>query len=183
MVVGVGEEVVVPDDVALTVGDIDAVALVLIVDVDVIVEVIVPLNDAEGVPLAVPPKLRVLEGDDAIVEERLIVVDPLLDTVPLPVSVELPEPLPDGVTVTVMLDVGVIVPREVEGGVDVGERVRVASEESVPESVPEVVDDGDSVTGLVIDELIVEDGLAVIVVEVVIVPVGDPDELGVREVV
>ena len=36
MVVGVGEEVVVPDDVALPVGDIEAVALALIVDDGVI---------------------------------------------------------------------------------------------------------------------------------------------------
>ena len=50
-----GEELEVPDDVTLPVGDIDVVALALIVDDDVIVEVIVPLNDAEGVPLAVPP--------------------------------------------------------------------------------------------------------------------------------
>jgi len=53
----------------------------------------------------------------------------------------------------------------------------------VPERVPEIVDDGVSVTELVIDELIVVDGLAMIVVELVIVPVGDPDELGVREAV
>ena len=50
-------------------GDIEAVALALIVDDDVIVEVIVPLNDAEGVQLAVSPKLRVLVADDVIVED------------------------------------------------------------------------------------------------------------------
>ena len=64
-----GEELEVPDDVTLPVGDIDAVALALIVDDDVIVEVIVPLNDIEGVPLAVPPKLRVLVPDVVIVED------------------------------------------------------------------------------------------------------------------
>ena len=55
MVVGVGEEVVVPDDVALPVGDIDAVALALIVDDGVIGGVTVAVNDTEGVTLAVPP--------------------------------------------------------------------------------------------------------------------------------
>ena len=77
MVVGVGEEVVVPDDVTLPVGDIEAVAIALIVDDDVIVEVTVPLNDIEDVPLADPPTLKVLVGVAVTVLERLILVDPL----------------------------------------------------------------------------------------------------------
>ena len=48
-------EVEVPDDVPLTVGDIEAVALALIVDDDVIVGLLVALSDTEGVLLAVPP--------------------------------------------------------------------------------------------------------------------------------
>ena len=107
----------VPDDVTLPVGDIDAVALALIVDDDVIVEVIVPLNDAEGVQLAVSPKLRVLVGDELTVLERLIVVDPLslpegvcdgvCDDVLEPLPVAEPVPLTDelivGVTESVPL--------------------------------------------------------------------------------
>ena len=55
MVDGVDNEVEVPDDVLLPVGDIEAVALKLIVDDDVIVGVMVALNDKDGVLLAVPP--------------------------------------------------------------------------------------------------------------------------------
>ena len=95
-----GEELEVPDDVTLPVGDIDAVALALIVDDDAIVEVIVLLNDAEGVPLAVPPKLRELVPDAVIVEERLIVVDPL----------SLPEGVCDGVCGDVLVPLPVAEP-------------------------------------------------------------------------
>ena len=94
------EEEEVPDDVTLPVGDIDAVALALIVDDDVIVEVIVPLNDAEGVQLDVSPKLRVLVGDAVIVEERLIVVD----------SLSLPEGVCDGVCDDVLVPLPVAEP-------------------------------------------------------------------------
>ena len=55
VVVGVDEEVEVPDDVALPVGDIEAVTLALIVDDGVIGGVTVAVNDTEGVTLAVPP--------------------------------------------------------------------------------------------------------------------------------
>ena len=55
MVVGVGEKVVVPDDVALPVGEIEAVALALIVDDGVTGGVAVALNDIEDVPLADSP--------------------------------------------------------------------------------------------------------------------------------
>ena len=102
----------VPDDVTLPVGDIDAVALALIVDDVVIVEVIVPLNDAEGVQLAVSPKLRVLVGDELTVLERLIVVDPLslpegvcdgvCDEVLVPLPVAEPVPLTDELIVGVI---------------------------------------------------------------------------------
>ena len=58
-------------------GDIDAVALALIVDDDVIVEVIVLLNDAEGV------QLGVLEGLDPEVMEVVgeAVIDEVNDAV------------------------------------------------------------------------------------------------------
>ena len=52
---GVGEEVEVADDVALPVGESEAVALALIVDDGDIVGVMVALNDKDGVLLAVPP--------------------------------------------------------------------------------------------------------------------------------
>ena len=52
---GVVLEVEVADDVLLPVGDIEAVALVLIVDDDVIVGVTVALSDKDGVPLAEAP--------------------------------------------------------------------------------------------------------------------------------
>ena len=52
---GVENEVEVPDVVALPVGDIEAVALALIVDDGDIVGVMVALNDKDGVLLAVPP--------------------------------------------------------------------------------------------------------------------------------
>ena len=55
MVEGVDNEVEVPDDVPLPVGDIEAVALELIVDDDKIVGVMVALNDKDGVPLAEAP--------------------------------------------------------------------------------------------------------------------------------
>ena len=55
MVDGVENEVEVPDVVALPVGDIEAVALALIVDDGDIVGVMVALNDKDGVLLAVPP--------------------------------------------------------------------------------------------------------------------------------
>ena len=93
-------------------GDIDAVALALIVDDDVIVEVIVPLNDAEGVQLAVSPKLRVLVGDELTVLERLVVADPLslpegvcdgvCDDVLVPLPVDEPVPLTDKLIVDVV---------------------------------------------------------------------------------
>ena len=65
----------VPDVVPLPVGDNDAVALALIVDDGVIGGAIVALNDTDDVPLAVPPKLRVLVG--VIVIDIFIVVEPL----------------------------------------------------------------------------------------------------------
>ena len=111
-----GEVVEVLDDVTLPVGDIDAVALALIVDDDVIVEVIVPLNDAEGVPLAVSPKLSVLVPDVVIVEERLIVADPL----------SLPEGVCDGVCDDVL------VPEPVDEPVPLTDELSVDVAESVP---------------------------------------------------
>ena len=119
-----GEVVEVPDDVTLPVGDIDAVALALIVDDDVIVEVIVPLNDAEGVPLAVPPKLRELVPDAVIVDERLIVVDPL----------SLPEGVCDGVCDDVL------VAEPVDEPVPLKDALIVDVAESLPLSLP--VNDG-----------------------------------------
>ncbi len=76
-------EVEVTDDVPLPVGEIEAVALALVVDDDVIVGVMVALNDKEGVLLAEPPTDKELVAVAEIVEERLIVVDPLS----LPVAV------------------------------------------------------------------------------------------------
>jgi hypothetical protein len=55
VVEGVENEVEVPDIVALPVGDIEAVALALVVDDGDIVGVMVALNDNDGVLLAVPP--------------------------------------------------------------------------------------------------------------------------------
>ena len=55
VVVGVDEEVEVPDEVPLPVGVTDAVALALIVDDGDIVGVMVALNDKDGVPLAEAP--------------------------------------------------------------------------------------------------------------------------------
>ena len=52
---GVGEGEEVPDDVTLPVGDIEAVALALIVDDGVTGGVAVALNDIEDVPLADSP--------------------------------------------------------------------------------------------------------------------------------
>ncbi len=77
MVEGVDDEVDVPDDVPLPVGDIEAVALALIVDDDVIVGLMVALNDKDGVMLAVSPKESVLVGVAVTVFDRLTVVDPL----------------------------------------------------------------------------------------------------------
>ena len=118
MVVGVGEEVVVPDDVALPVGDIEAVALELIVDDGVIGGVAVALNDTEDVPLADSPKLCVLVGVAVTVLDRLIVVDPLLlpvdvcdgvcDDVLVPLPVADPVPLTDELTVDVVESVPVL---------------------------------------------------------------------------
>ena len=71
------DEVDVPDDVPLPVGDIEAVALALIVDDDVIVGLMVALNDKDGVTLAVSPKESVLLGVAVTVFDRLTVVDPL----------------------------------------------------------------------------------------------------------
>ena len=119
-----GEEVEVADDVPLPVGESEAVALALIVDDDVIVGVMVALNDTDGVLLAEPPTDKELVAVAEIVEERLIVVDPLS----LPVGVcegvcdEVLEPLP----------VGEPVPLTDELIVEVCE--------SVPESLP--VNDG-----------------------------------------
>ena len=63
--------------VALAVGEFDAVTLELIVDDGVIGGVTVALNDIDDVPLADPPKLKVLVGVALKVFETLIVVDPL----------------------------------------------------------------------------------------------------------
>ncbi len=117
---GVVLEVEVADDVPLPVGDIEAVALVLIVDDDVIVGVIVALNDVEGVPLAVPPKESVLLDVAVIVEERLFVVDPLS--------------LPVGVCVGVCNDV--LVPLPVDEPVPLIDELIVDVCESVPLSLP-----------------------------------------------
>ena len=67
----------VPDVVSLEVGDIEDVALELIVDDGVFGGVTVALNDIDDVPLADPPKLNVLVGVALKVFETLIVVDPL----------------------------------------------------------------------------------------------------------
>ena len=118
------EEVEVPDDVALPVGDIDAVALELIVDDGVIDGVTVALSDIDGVPLAVPSKLRVLVGDKLSVLERLGVVDPLS--------------LPEGVCDDVCDDV--LVPLPVDELVAVTDALAVDVIESVPLSL--LVNDG-----------------------------------------
>ena len=114
-------------------GDIDAVALALIVDDDVIVEVIVPLNDAEGVQLAVSPKLSVLVPDVVIVEERLIVVD----------SLSLPEGVCDGVCDDVLVPLPVAEPVPLTDELIVG----------VIESVPLLLLLNDGSAPLVTDEV------------------------------
>ncbi len=121
---GVENEVEVPDVVALPVGDIEAVALALIVVDGDIVGVMVALNDKDGVLLALPPTLRVLVAVAEIVEERLIVVDPLS--------------LPVGVCVGVCDDV--LVPLHVDELVPLTVALIVDVCESVPESLP--VNDG-----------------------------------------
>ena len=116
MVDGVVLEVEVADDVPLPVGDIEAVALALIVDDDVIVGLLVALNDTEGVTLAEAPKESVPLGVAVIVDERLIVVDP--QSLPLgvceAVGVAVPVPLPVlelvGVTDSLFVDVVESVP-------------------------------------------------------------------------
>ena len=96
---GVCEEVAVPDDVPLPVGDIEAVALALTVDDDVIVGVMVALNETEGVLLAEPLTDKVLVGVELTVLERLIVVELL--SLPLGVCVGVCEEVlvTEGVTV------------------------------------------------------------------------------------
>ncbi len=117
---GVVLEVDVADDVSLPVGDIEAVALALIVDDDVIVGVIVALNDTDGVLLADPPIDKELVAVAEIVEERLIVVDPLS--------------LPVGVCEGVCDDV--LVPLPVGEPVPLTDALIVDVDESVPESLP-----------------------------------------------
>ncbi len=111
---GVENEVEVPDVVALPVGDIETVALALIVDDDVIVGVMVALNDKDGVLLAVPPTDKELVGVELTVLEILTVVDPL--SLPLGVceavgdAVLVPLPVVELVAVTDSLAVGVVAP-------------------------------------------------------------------------
>ena len=124
MVDGVELEVEVADDVPLPVGDIEAVALALIVDDDVIVGVMVALNDTDGDTLAEAPKESVPLGVAVIVEERLIVVDPLS--------------LPLGVCDAVGVDV--LVPLPVFELVAVTDSLFVEVVESEPLSLP--VNDG-----------------------------------------
>ena len=114
MVDGVENEVEVPDVVALPVGEIEAVALALIVDDGVIVGVMVALNDTDDVPLAVPPTDKELVGVALTVLEILIVVEPL--SLPLDVceavddAVLVPLPVVELVAVTDSLAVGVVSP-------------------------------------------------------------------------
>ena len=169
MVEGVELEVAVPDDVPLLVGDIEAVALALIVDDEVIVGVMVALNDTDGVLLAVPPTDKELVGVELTVLEKLIVVDPLS--------------LPLGVCEAVCDEV--LVPLPVFELVAVTDSLAVEDVESVPLSVP--VNDGPApfVTDAVgeceidLDKLFVVVGvmLDVGVPVIVSLPVGVPLEL------
>ena len=160
MVDGVVLEVEVADDVPLPVGDIEAVALALIVDDAVIVGVMVALSDTEGVTLAEAPKESVPLGVAVIVDERLIVVDPLS--------------LPLGVCEAV--GVAVPVPLPVLELVDVTDSLFVDVVESVPLSLP--VNDGPApfVTDAVgereidLDKLVVVVGVVLDVEVPVIVP-------------
>ena len=116
-----------------------------------------------GVEEVDAPKVAEVVGVLDTEELKVVVNDD--DDVKVPVF----EPEPDCVTVADelivedVLAVIVSVVEGVKGGVDVGEVVE--SEESVPESVPEIV------------EVIVVDGLPVTVVELVVVPEDDCDEL------
>ncbi len=112
MVDGVENEVEVPDDVPLPVGETEAVALALIVDDDVTVGVNVALNDKDGVLLAVPPIDKELVGVADTVLERLTVVDPLLLSLGVCEAVGdavlVPVPVIELVAVTDSLAVGVV---------------------------------------------------------------------------
>jgi hypothetical protein len=134
---GVVLEVEVADDVSLPVGDIEAVALRLIVDDDVIVGLLVELNETDGVLLAEPPIDKEPVAVAEIVVERLFVVDPL----------SLPVGVCDGVCdeVLVPLLVGEPVPLTDELIVEVGE--------SVPEGVDDGVPDFDGVADVLLEQV------------------------------
>ena len=120
VVEGVGDDVVVPDDVPLPVGDFEAVTLALIVDDGVIVGVLVALNETDGVLLAEPPTDKEFVGVAVIVEERLIVVEPL----------SLPVRVCDGVCDDVL------VPLTVGEPVPLTDKLIDEEDESVPELLP-----------------------------------------------
>ncbi len=174
MVDGVVLEVEVTDDVPLPVGDVEAVALALIVDDDVIVGVIVALNETDGVLLAEPPTDKEHVAVAEIVEERLIVVDPLS--------------LPVGVCEGVCDEV--LVPLPVGEPVPLTDALIVDVDESVPESLP--LNDGPApfVTDAVgeceidLDKLVVVVGVILDVGVPVIVPlpVGVPLEVIVEDI-
>ena len=82
----------VPDIVALAVGVTDGVFKALIVDDGVIGGETVALNEIEGVPLALPPKLSEFVGVADIVVDKLAAIEPL----------SLPVLVPDGVTLEVL---------------------------------------------------------------------------------
>ena len=153
-------EVEVTDDVPLPVGEVEAVALALIVDDDVIVGVMVALNDTDGVLLAEPPTDKELVGVAEIVEERLIVVELLS--------------LPLGVCVGVCDDV--LVPLPVHEPVPLTDELIVDVGESLPLSEPDKEGPAPFVT-LAVGECEIDLDKLIVVVGVVLdvdVPVAVP---------
>lgn len=114
------DAVTVPDILEVAVGDTEGVFKELIVDDGVIGGDAVALNDFEGVPLADPSKLRVLVGDVVMVDDKLVVVEPLS----LPLGVE------DGVNAAVG------VPELVLLIVSVAEELKLLVIDAVVESEP-----------------------------------------------